>query len=257
MELFENGLIHKEWGGLDLTWGNGESILTLVQQIAHREGPGRVLGQGVKRAAASFGPLAREFAVESKGLEFAYHDPRAFTSMALIYATGNRGACHLEGLTYFNENRSFPGTLLGLQDEYEPHGSDGKALLAKTMQDYMVLFNALGLCKFLIRGHVVPDDIAVWVSKVTGWEMDKEELMAAGERIFTLKRAINTRLGISRKDDTLPPRLLAHDRLEGAAAGSLPHLGKMLSQYYRLRGWSPEGIPLRQTLEKMSLDWLR
>ncbi len=254
MELYEHNLIPSDLlGGLKLEWGSGEAILTLIKQVAYRKGLGEYLARGVKQAAKEFGPLAEEFVVESKGLEFAYHDPRAFTSMAIIYATGNRGACHLEGLTYFTESRAVPGSLFGLPDEYDPHGSEGKALLAKTMQDYMVLFNALGLCKFLNRGHVVPANIAEWVSKVTGWDFDQKELLTAGERIFNLKRKINVKLGISRKDDTLPPRLLVHDRQEGNAAGSLPHLGKMLFEYYNLRGWSLEGIPLPETLERLGL----
>lgn len=254
MELYEYGLLSREdAGGLDLSWGNGEAILALIPLIARREGIGEILAGGVGPAAEHFGSLAREFAVQSKGLEFAFHDPRAFTSMALIYATGNRGACHLEGLTYFVENRSFPGSLIGLTDEFNPHGSEGKAILAKVMQDYMGVFNALGLCKLLIRGHVTPEAIAGWVSLVAGWEMGREELLAAGERIYNLKRLINVELGVSRKDDILPPRLLVHDRATGGAAGSLPHLGKMLSEYYRLRGWTPEGIPRPETLARLGL----
>lgn len=255
MELFEHNLIPESLlGDLKPEWGSGEDILELIRLVANREGIGHYLSLGVKKAAEHFGPLAEEFAVHSKGLEFAYHDPRAFTSMAIIYATGNRGACHLEGLTYFNENRAFPGSLVGLKDDFDPHSSEDKPLLAKTMQEYMITFNALGLCKFLIRGHVTPTIIAEWVSKATGWDLDEKELLTAGERLFNLKRKINVGLGISRKDDTLPPRLLVHDRNEGAAAGSLPHLGKMLSEYYNLRGWSVEGIPSPQTLERLKIS---
>lgn len=255
MELYEHNLIPEELlAGLKPEWGSGEAILELVRQIAFREGLGEYLGRGVKKAAEHFGPLAAEFAVESKGLEFAFHDPRAFTSMAVVYATGARGACHLEGLTYFNENRAVPASLLGLPDDYDPHGTEGKPLLAKTMQDYMGVFNALGLCKFVNRGHVSPADLASWVAAVTGWDFSDVELLEAGERLFNLKRKINVGLGISRKDDTLPPRLLTHDRAEGAAAGSLPHLGKMLYEYYQLRGWSPEGIPSEETYNKFGLS---
>jgi len=255
MELYEHNLIPAELlGELKPEWGSGEAILTLIKQIVYREGLGEYLARGVKKAAKEFGPLAEEFVIENKGLEFAFHDPRAFTSMAVVYATGNRGACHLEGLTYFNENLAFPASMIGLPDEYDPHGSEGKALLAKTMQDYMIVFNALGLCKFLIRGHVGPVIIAEWVSKTTGWNFNQQELLTAGERLFNLKRKINNKLGISRKDDTLPPRLLTHDRREGAAAGSLPHLGKMLFEYYNLRGWNPEGIPLPETLKRLGLQ---
>ncbi len=257
MELNEHGLLKGvDTGGLDLSWGSGEAILVLIQQIARREKLGFYLAEGVKRAASHFGSLAAEFVVESKGLEFPFHDPRAFTSMAIVYATGNRGACHLEGLTYFNENLSYPGTLIGIPAEYDPHSMEGKPLLAKTMQDYMIIFNALGLCKFLIRGHVIPDEIAAWLSRVTGWDVDGKELLNTGERLFNLKRSINVKLGISRKNDTLPPRLLVHDRLEGAAAGSLPHLGKMLFEYYGLRGWTVEGIPRPETLQGLKLGWL-
>jgi len=254
MELYEHDLIPPALlDGPEPVWGSGEAILALLSKIAHRQGLGEYLAQGVKKAAPHFGSLACEFAIESKGLEFAYHDPRAFTSMAIIYATGNRGACHLEGLTYFNENRAFPASIVGLKDEYDPHSSEDKPLLARTMQDYMVTFNALGLCKFLIRGHVPPSAIAEWVARTTGWDFDREELFKTGERIFNLKRIINNELGISRKDDTLSPRLLVHDRGEGAAAGSLPHLGRMLNEYYALRGWSPEGIPSPETIDRLAL----
>lgn len=256
MELFESGLISEaESGGLDLCWGSGEAILAMIPLIARREGLGALLSLGVKKAAAHFGSLAREFVAEGKGLELPFHDPRAFTSMALVYATGNRGACHLEGPTYFNENMAFPASLIGLPDEYDPHGSVGKAALTKRMQDYMSIFNALGLCKLLVRGHVTAADIARWLSGVTGWDAGEEELWETGERLFNLKRLINVELGISRKDDTLSPRLLVHDRREGAAAGSLPHLGKMLAEYYDLRGWTAEGIPTPETLARFNLNF--
>lgn len=254
MELYEVGLLTTEdTEGMEIKWGDGETILQLVEMIAHRQGIGKLLSQGVKKAAEDLGPMAKEYAVETKGLEYAFHDPRAFTSMAIVYATGSRGACHLEGLTYFSENRAFPPELMGLEPHYDYHSPEGKPLLAKVMQDYMAVFNPLGLCKFLIRGHITPEEISQWLQHATGWELDAAGLMKAGERIFNLKRLINCDLGISRKDDWLPPRLLTHDRGEGAAAGSLPHLGRMLSEYYRLRGWTPEGIPTGEVLDDYSV----
>jgi len=254
MELAENGLIPEEYlTESPIKWGDGEVILTLIEKIAYKKGLGELLSQGVRKAARQIGNLAYEYSVECKGLEVAYHDPRAFTSMALIYATGNRGACHLEGLTYFCENMAFPASLLGLPAEYDPHGIEGKPRLAKMMQDYLGTYNALGLCKFLIRGQISPAMLAGWVAKATGWDIDEEELLITGERLFNLKRILNNKLNISRKDDTLPPRLLVHDRQTGGAAGSLPHLGKMLSEYYQLRGWSVEGIPLKSTLNRLGL----
>jgi len=242
-EAFEKGLLSlEETGGLALTWGNAEALLTLVAQIGLGEGLGRLLGRGVKQAAAVVGRGSEDYAIHVKGLEVPYHDPRAFTSMAVVYATAVRGACHLEGLTYFAEGGAFPSGKLGLDRKWDPHASDGKAELAKRMQDFMGVFNALGLCKFLIRGRQGPEELAAWVSAVTGWEMDGQELMNAGERLFNLKRLTGTRFfGISKKDDTLPPRLLVDARPTGGAAGVLPELERMLTEYYQLRGWDADG----------------
>lgn len=255
MECYEAGLITKEdTGGMELTWGNGEVILKLVEQIGNNEGFGKFLGQGVKRAAEKIGGLAKEFAVETKGLEYAYHDPRAFTSMAANYATANRGACHLEALSYFAEQGVFPLASLGFQKEFDWHGTENKAEIAVLMQNYMETFNALGLCKFLIRGKIGPSVVAKWISAVSGKSFDEKDVMKVGERNFNLKRMFNYRLGVTRKDDYLPPRLGIHDKKTGRAAGSIPHIGKLLVDYYKLRGWTEEGVPTKEKLEELGLN---
>ena len=88
---------------------------------------------------------------------------------------------------------------------------------------------------------------------VTGWNFSKEDFLEAGERIFNLKRLYNVREGISRKDDTLPPRILNHPR-GGGAGENLPHLNKMLHDYYLIRGWDEFGIPTKETLKKLDLE---
>jgi aldehyde:ferredoxin oxidoreductase len=255
MEAFENGLVGKEdTEGLDLKWGDGQAIVTLVDLIAERRGLGDLLAEGTRRAAQELGGLAEEFVVDAKGMDIAFHDPRAFTSMAVNYATANRGGCHLEGLTYFI-GRGIPLADMGYTEPPDPHTSEGKARLCLDLQNYLSVFNPLGLCKFLFIGRAGPKMIARWVEKVTGWNMDQEELIGLGERVFNLKRMYNVGLGISRKDDTLPPRMLAEPKPDGKAAGVVPHLGKMLSEYYELRGWSKEGIPTPETLGKQGLAW--
>lgn len=256
MECWQEGLIGPErTGGVDLSWGNGEAILKMTEQIGRNEGFGAFLGQGVKRAAEQLGGLAPEFAVHTKGLEYAYHDPRAFTSMAVNYSTANRGACHLEGLSYFAEQGAFPLALLGFDKEFTRHGWENKAEIAVLMQNLMEMLNDLGLCKFLIRGKdaTCPETFANWAALLTGWEFSGEDLMKAGERNFNLKRLFSGKLGISRKDDVLPPRLGVHDKGSGAANGSVPALGKMLVEYYRLRGWSAEGVPTKDKLAELGL----
>lgn len=256
MECYENGLITKEeTGGIEITWGNGEAILKLTELIGKREGFGEFLGQGVKRAAEKLGGLAVEFAVHTKGLEYAFHDPRAFTSMAANYATANRGACHLEGLTYFAEQGAFPLSLVDFEKEFTRHGHENKAEIAVIMQNFMEAMNNLGLCKFLIRGKdsTSPAIFAQWIHQVTGIPYSKADLMKAGERNFNLKRLFNGKIGITRKDDALPPRLGVHDKESGAAKGSIPYMGKILWDYYRIRGWTPEGIPGKEKLRELGL----
>ncbi len=249
MECSEKGLIED-----DLPWGSPDALLGLIDDIAHRRGLGDVLSRGLREAAESIGPRAKEYVVETKGLEMAYHDPRAFTSMAISYATGARGACHLEGLTYYVEGGAFPGSKVGLEDQWDRASSDDKAILASRMQDYLGTLNALGLCKFILRGHIGPREVAGWIRAVTGWDSNHEEVMKTGERIFNLKRLVNQELGISRKDDQLSPRVLTHPRPSGGAKGVLPHLGKMLDEYYEVRGWTEEGLVSRETAEKLELD---
>lgn len=254
MECYEAGLIKSsDTGGIDLGWGSREAILALLKMTAERQGLGDTLSEGTARAAAKIGGLAPEFVVAVKGLDIAFHDPRAFTGMAVSYATGVRGGCHLEGLTFFVESGAFPGTLVGFDREIHPHGTEHKSELAFLMQNFMSVFNPLGLCKFLLRGGMGPEALSNWLAASTGWDTDMNELMETGERIFNLKRMYDFRLGISRKDDRLPVRLETHDRKTGRAAGSLPHMGRLLADYYEIRGWSPEGVPKADTLSRLGL----
>jgi len=254
MEAFERGHLTKEdAGGLDLSWGNTEAIISLLPMIVERRGIGGMLAEGVQRASRLLGHNSQEYAVHVKGLEMAYHDPRAFTSMAASYATGNRGACHLEGLTYFLENGVVDGRSIGFEKPFDPHGTENKAEIAVLMQDFMYAFNALGLCKFLMRGGVTPAHLAEWTQLATGWPLNVQDVMRTGARIFTLARYHNTRLGVSRKDDLLPPRLMTLARPTGGAAGVIPHLGRLLSDYYALRGWSEEGIPTAEAMAALGL----
>jgi aldehyde:ferredoxin oxidoreductase len=95
--------------------------------------------------------------------------------------------------------------------------------------------------------------VAEWLNHVTDWNLTPAELLTIGERLHNLKRMYNVRLGINRKDDTLPARLLTLARNDGMAAGVLPELDKMLKEYYRLRGWDENGIPTEKKLKELGL----
>ena len=257
MEAYERGIIDEKMAGRPLPWGDGEAILHLLKEIAHQRGIGAVLAKGVKQAGEILGPLAKEFAVHVKGLELPFHDPRTFTSMAVNYATAARGACHLESLSYYVESGVYPKELLGVTAELVPSGSEGKAEVAAKMQDFMGMFNALGLCKFLLRPQITPEEVAAWVKSACDIDLTGDEIRRWGEREFNLRRLCNVAVGITRKDDTLPPRLLSHPRPSGRSAGVVPFLGKMLDEYYKLRGWDAEGLPTLSTIARLDLtDYL-
>ncbi len=241
MEAYEKGIL-ADCDGIPLSWGNAHAIIQMIHKIANQEGIGELLGRGVRRAAEALGNGAEEFAIHTKGLEYPYHDPRAFIDMAANYATGNRGSCHLESFSY---PLGYGTTIeeLGYDKEMDPYSHDGKAEIAVTMQNLMSTYNGLGLCKFLLRANIGPRVLNTWVNLATGWQNSMEELMSTGERIFTLKRLYNVKLGLSRKEDVLPGRFLKPLE-EGAAAGSSPDLEKLLDEYYKIRGWTEDGIPV-------------
>ncbi|MGA9350374.1 MAG: aldehyde ferredoxin oxidoreductase family protein [Anaerolineae bacterium] len=253
MEAYEKGLLTAEdTGGLELEWGNAEAILQLVEQIARRQGLGDVLADGVRAAAEKLGPEAEEMAIHVKGLEIPMHDPRAFVDMAVNYATANRGGCHLEGLTYWR-GYGLEWDEWGQAGEHDRLDSAGKAQVVYDFQNYLSVYNPLGLCKFIIKGLVGSETTVEWLNLAMGWDWDSDDLIRAGERIFNLKRMINVRLGITGADDTLPRRLLTHARPTGSAAGVLPDLESMLEEYYQLRGWTVEGVPTDEKLRELGL----
>ncbi|HUW10153.1 MAG TPA: aldehyde ferredoxin oxidoreductase C-terminal domain-containing protein, partial [Anaerolineae bacterium] len=245
--------------GLQMEWGNAEAIIELIHRIASREGLGGLLADGVRAAAGRLGPEAESFALHVKGQEFPYHDPRSFASMAVNYATCVRGACHLEALSYW---RGYGIQVPGLSSygetadgEFDRHSSHGKGEMAARYQDYMAVFNPLGLCKFIVKGKVGPDTIAEWVNLALGWNWLAADVFETGERIFNLKRLINSRYGIGRADDTLPNRFLKEPRPSGSAVGVLPALDEMLDEYYATRDWSTlTGQPSDQKLAQLGLE---
>jgi len=254
MEAYEKGLISKkDTDRIEVKWGNEEALLALTRMIGEKKGIGRLLGQGVRAAAKKIGRNSEEFAIHIKGLEFPMHDPRTYASLAVAYATSNRGACHLEGLTHALE-RSVPFPEFGYETLMDPYASEGKGEMAAKMQNLMCMFDSLPACKFLVFGKIKVQNLVDWLNAVTGWSLTGEEFLKTGERIFNLERLYNVRLGISRKDDMIPPRILTNKRLDRGQATSLPHIGKMLSDYYQYRGWTEEGIPTKEKLDELGLS---
>jgi aldehyde:ferredoxin oxidoreductase len=254
MEACERGLIGPaDTAGLDLRFGDSDAMLAMIEQIAYRRGLGDLLAEGVREAARRLGEGAEDLATHVKGLEVAYHDPRAFVSMAVNYATAVRGGCHLEAATYWNgygvhlPDLGYPETLDRLASSRE------QVKLAYDWQNYAGVYNPLGLCKFLIKGRLGGEQLSQLINAALGWAWTTDDILTAGKRIFQLKRLINLRLGVTVADDTLPKRFLTEPRPTGSAAGNLPDLEMMLRLYYEMRDWDENGAPTLDRLEELGL----
>ena len=252
-EAFEKGVITTaDTGGLELKWGDDEAVMAMIHKIALRQDVGNVLAEGVRSAAQKFGQGSEHYAMHVKGLEMPYHDPRGFVSMAANYATAVRGACHLEAISYWRGvGIEWKGWQEGDRQEWIDRKRFDSTLAAEQavdFQNFMSTYNPLGLCKFITKGGYTPAQTAELVNKALGWTWTQADLLDIGARLFNLKRLINVKLGIRRKDDVLPPRLVTEARPTGTAAGVLPDMDRILPDYYRLRKWDEEGAPTAEAL---------
>ncbi len=238
MECAERGLIREP----DLRFGNATKMLSLLEQIARREGLGALLADGTRRAAAQIGGAASDFAPHVKGLEIPGYEPRALQTMALGFAVGSRGADH-------NRSGAYEADFSAKTDRL--HGTPEAAMLAIETEDKAALMDSLILCKFL-RG--VFSDIfaegAELLSLVTGWNVTADELRTTARRIVTAKKLFNQREGWTAAEDTLPKRFLSESLPAGAnGEAHLPRerLQAMIQAYYQGRGWDEQGyVPAEQ-----------
>jgi aldehyde:ferredoxin oxidoreductase len=253
MEAFEKGLLSEaDLGGIRLTWGNGEAMIALLHKMGRREGIGDILADGTRPAAERLGKDFGDMVVEVKGVEVPMHDPRAYWSNAVNYAVANRGACHMEGVTFTVES-GLPFPDLGYTTPMDPYITDGKAQLAVKMHDLMILYDGLGICKFYIVVSYGPTIMAEWLNYCTGWKVKPEGLMRTAERIFNVKRLINVARGLGRKDDSLPKRLLTVAQRDDIGPVDPQGMERMLTEYYRIRGWDETGVPTPERLKALQL----
>ncbi|NIM45093.1 MAG: aldehyde ferredoxin oxidoreductase [Nitrososphaeria archaeon] len=257
MECYENGLITKEdTEGIDLAWGNSEAVVEMAELIGKKEGFGAILGRGVKAAAEKIGKDAERFAIHVKGLELPAHNPYKYKSMGLNYATGNRGACHNRGSPSYPA-RGMLSPEVGIKQKLDPLTIEGKAKVTKIHQDLCTAVDALGVCKFAIFFCGMSlSQVEDMFNAATGWNLTWDDLLQAGERIWYLERAFNIRMGVTRKDDSLPERFLKEAVPDGAVKGETVNLKPMLKEYYELRGFDETGRPKTEKLRNLDLDYV-
>lgn len=222
----------------ELAFGQPNDARALLSEIASRETRlGDALAGGVDAAADRFG--GEELVPTVKQMELPAYDPRGAHSMALAYATSDRGACH---------RRARPVEREVFEDEWSP---DRAATAVIREQDSRSVLWSLIVDDFV--GEAFEDLGAEWLGAIS--LATEGDLGTVGERIWTLTRLFNVREGVSRADDALPATL-REPLSSGPNAGEAieeERFEAMLDAYYRERGWGTDGRPTRETVERLDL----
>jgi len=238
MELAERGLIDT-----DLRFGRADLLVKTVHDIATRQGLGDDLAEGSYRLAARYG--VPELSMTAKKMEMPAYDPRGMQGQGLLFATSNRGGCHMRGNMLGPEVLALPRLI-------DRFANQGKAGIVANHQDTAAVIDSLVMCKFTNMAVSV-EFFARLLSAVSGMDFSSDDLMKVGERTWNLERLYNLREGFSKVDDTLPDRLLSEPVSGGPSEGHTVRLEGMLAEYYQFRGWDECGIPGEAKLRELGL----
>ncbi len=231
---------------LDYSFGNPEILIKLLRIISYREGIGNLLAEGSKKLAEHYNQP--DVSPQIAGLEAPYHDPRAFSGMAVQYLTSPRGACHVNGDAYLVlQGMTFPE--LGIDDIPNRFENKGIAKQMANIQSYRQLYNAMTICQFY-------NPPATLVAKLLGMAMREdivpEDLILLGERIFALKRLLNLKLGWKTEWEKIPSVML--QKLEGPTEGNIPDYETQLKEWYIYRNYDRNtGEPKTDELKRLEL----
>jgi len=212
-----------------LAYGSADDVGNLIRKIVKRQGVGGILAEGIKPAAEELD--MQNDIVHVKGMEPAGYDPRILKGMGLAYAVSERGACHLRTTFYKAE-------LSGMID---PETIDNKVELFIDFEDRCTLFDSFILCRFY-RDLYPWEELSKLLFLTTGLSYDQTTLASVAAGIKDNTRRFNLREGLTSKDDTLSPRLFNH-KLENDKGITRDELQKLVSEYYKTRGWDAKGIP--------------
>jgi aldehyde:ferredoxin oxidoreductase len=222
MECFENGILNTErTGGLDLHFGNAESALEILHQLARGEGFGKIAGTGVRKMKELFikngwgnESFLNDIGMENKGLEYSQYMPKESLAQQGGFALTNKGPQHDEAWLIFMDmvNNQIPTF-------------ENKAEALHYFPMFRTWFGLVGLCKLpwndvepesnaqsdepaKVPEHV--DNYVTIYKAVTGREFDKFRMIEDSERVYNFQRVFNIRRGYG---------LRIHDNQPYRAAG--------------------------------------
>ncbi len=269
MEWYEKGIVSREdLDGIEMTWGNHESMVKMMEKIVFRQGIGDLLAEGIVRASKRLGKDAEHYTCHSKGMVMGGVDCRMLKGSALGFATSTRGADHLRGMPSVELSVLIPMMKLMEPEEAEAkfgtkealtHTSYRKGAAVAYYQHDSVVMDMLEICRFtrFASKIVTMENLLSLYSRATGIEMDEKSMMTAAERVYNVERAYLVRMGMGRKDDALAGKWATDPVPSGPFKGETLDPQKweaMLDEYYNVRGWDKNGVPTPEKLRELGLE---
>lgn len=257
MECQEKGLVSTEETGVRVRWGDGTASIKLLEMIITRKGFGNVLADGVKKAAEMSGPQTEELAMHVKGMELDADEWRQNKASALTAATAERGASVVRPWGFpIDMGVLFP-EITGLKEKPDPDQEEGIAAWYKPYKEFTIASNCMGVCLYpgLFNIPTVKQTLEAY-SAITGRVLNLKEYLKVGERTVCVQRAFNAREGFTRKDDTLPKRILTEPIKGGRYDGRrIRNFDAMLDEYYAESGFDKKtGWPTQAKLKELGLQ---
>lgn len=266
-EAYERGLLSRqEADGLELRWGNGQAMLTLLERIAYRKGLGDLLARGVKEASRILGRGSEAFAMHVKGQEMNEQTVRSHKGWALGIFTSTRGSGHLNGASLIERLGMEPEkakALFGTESVARPESYEGKGRATAWFESFKSVVDSLGICYYVTYwidlDLIGLEDMATLFERATGKTIEPQELLRIGERIYNVEKAFNTlHAGFTRKDDVGPKRFYETPISGGAFAGArldIQGYHRMLDEYYLAHGWDQaSGWQTASCLARLGLE---
>lgn len=271
LECAEHGEIDSvQPNGVHLGWGDGFSLIKLVEQIGRREGLGAVLGEGVYRASQKLGGETQRFALMTKRVGVNEQGLRSHRAWALGIMTSSRGGGHLGGSPQTENRRISPEIgerLFGNPFAGDPQSYQGKGKLVAWTEGLKAVVDSMGLCYFAYGWYDLSigslEELSELLYLITGYEIEAAELHRFGLKCHTLERYLTCSLGgFSRKDDTLPDRFFDTPVSSGPYQGAQldrKEVEKTLDEYYEALSWNcSTGCPDERTMQIYGLtDYVR
>ena len=259
-ELFQRGIITTEHtSGVTLAWGDAETVEKLLFQMSAREGFGATLADSMRAVEKGHYPAAAlKYRIAVKGLSQSDpHDARILKAFALGLAVATRGMDHLRNRATLeinariNDNPDFKAELYGGPVSAEPNGYAGKERAVRACENIYAVGDSVGMCRFTTKLFNSPSlpgmpEFREQLANVTGLAFTDQELEQCGLNVMGVERLINHRLGVRRKDDTLPDRWFDEPNPSGPYKGE--HIDRqefdaMLSRFYAISRLTSEGVP--------------